>query len=582
VSILLAAPGGGFVPEVRYPLPLEAGALALGDLNEDGHDDLIVSGTHAEAVAVLLSNADGTFAEATRFDTAFKGGAVTAGDYDGDGDVDVSMTSWFGLPVESPPSAEKTLNHMVGSIWLFFGTGDGGLLNESIASEAVGAGPTDVAVGDFNQDGIPDLATADQDANQVSVLLGQGAGEFSPAASFLTGTEPLALVVGDVVGAPGADGIEDLVVVAQTAEEVSILAGLGDGSFGTAIPLALGRRPDDVALSDLNADGLLDIVTVNGYAQDVSVLLAMGDGEFSPPVTLDGGPVPLSVAVADLDGDGIPDLAVANVIAEEVSILAGNGDGSFGPRQAYAVGTRAYSVVAADFDRDGVPDLVIGNSGASFPLQPTATVLRGLGDGSFGPPQAVELGEGPSSVAVADVTDDGLLDLVTGHGSAMIRVSPGRGDLTFDPPQAYAVAGQNSHVAVADLNGDGKLDVAASNGTRDRVSILLNQGPSRMVFEADKATLSWVHLPGTDRYTMYRGDLATLVDGDGDGLPDGGYGSCRTASDPDPTDTMYADDEMPAAGTGFFYLMGRIGPRGERALGVTSAGLPRIPARVCL
>jgi hypothetical protein len=137
-----------------------------------------------------------------------------------------------------------------------------------------GPNPYSVAVGDFNGDGIPDLALANAESNTVSVLLGNGDGTFLPAQSYPAGSSPTSVAVGDFNG----DGIQDLAVA--------------------------------------NYDG-------------VSVLLGKGDGTFLPAVGYYAGLDPLSVAVGDFNGDGTPDLAVANYFSNSVRVLLGNGDGSF-------------------------------------------------------------------------------------------------------------------------------------------------------------------------------------------------------------------------------------------------------------
>jgi len=106
-------------------------------------------------------------------------------------------------------------------------------------------------------------------------------------------------------------------------------------------------------------------------------------------------------------------------------------------------------------------------------------------------------------------------------------------------------------------------------------------GLQQLAFDADKTTLRWPALQGVASYVMYRGDLADLVDLDSDGLPDAGYGVCITGNDPNPADTVFVDDEVPAAGHGFFYLKGVRDGGTVRGLGVTSAVKPRVPAVGC-
>jgi hypothetical protein len=103
----------------------------------------------------------------------------------------------------------------------------------------------------------------------------------------------------------------------------------------------------------------------------------------------------------------------------------------------------------------------------------------------------------------------------------------------------------------------------------------------QLSFDADKTTLRWPALSGVPSYVMYRGDLADLVDGNADGLPDAGYGVCVTGNDPDPADSVYVDTEVPSVGRGFFYVKGVRDGGTIRGLGVTSAVKPRVPAVGC-
>ncbi len=95
------------------------------------------------------------------------------------------------------------------------------------------------------------------------------------------------------------------------------------------------------------------------------------------------------------------------------------------------------------------------------------------------------------------------------------------------------------------------------------------------------AVLAWPQLIGVESFNIYRGDLGTLEDGDADGLPDAGYGSCRNAFDADTTDTQFTDEDLPAEGQGFYYLMERVTALGLSGLGSTSNGLQRDPAVPC-
>jgi hypothetical protein len=344
-----------------------------------------------------------------------------------------------------------------------------------------GINPVGIAVGDFNQDGIPDLVVANSGSDTVSILLGNRDGTFRPSREYSAGdagTE--SVVVGDFNG----DGKLDLMVANvgdhQQSGNVGVLLGNGDGTFMPVVVYDAGAAPGFVAVGDFNGDGKLDFAASGNLANVdlVSIFLGKGDGTFVPAVNYPTGVNgPQSVVVADLNGNGRLDLVVTNPNSDSISVLLGRGDGTFQAAGNYLDVDGPFGTASGDFNGDGKLDLVVANAEAGG----TVSVLIGNGDGTFQAPVSYRTGGYPPwSVAVGDFNSDGKLDLiVTGSLGGFVNTVSlllGNGDGTFQAPVPYIVGADPLSVAVADLNSDGLLDVAVANAHSDNVSVLLNVG----------------------------------------------------------------------------------------------------------
>jgi len=322
-------------------------------------------------------------------------------------------------------------------------------------------------VADFNADGRPDLAVANFGSDDVSILLGLGDGTFADQVCYGAGNAPHCVAAADF----NDDGHLDLAVANATSDDVSILLGLGDGTFADQVRYAAGDLPQSVAAGDFNADGHLDLAVANFDSDDVSILPGLGNGTFAAQVRYGTGDSPRSVATGDFNGDGHLDLAVANGFSDDVSILLGLGDGTFAAQVAYAAGDSPRSVAARDFNGDGHLDLAVANF-----VTNDVSILLGLGNGTFAAQVPYGAGNGPQSVAAGDFNGDGHLDLaVANFASDDVSILLGLGDGTFADQVRYGAGDGPLFVAAGDFNGDGRLDLAVANWLSNDVSILLNE-----------------------------------------------------------------------------------------------------------
>ncbi len=322
--------------------------------------------------------------------------------------------------------------------------------------------PQDVAAADFNRDGKVDLAVATGN-NSVSVLLGVGDGTFPTHVEYPVPGHPSAIVTGDFNG----DGKIDIATVDPYQSEISILLGNGDGTFQAHQEYLTGSHPVAMATADLNGDGKLDLVVVDFADNKVAVLLGNGDGTFKSHVDYATGNAPSAVTIGDFNGDGKLDLAVADNTDNTVAILLGNGDGSFQGPIPFPTAKLPNSVVAGDFNADGKLDLAVGTSNKAV------SILLGNGDGTFQNHKEYSIGANAVLVATADLSGDGKLDLISANfNDNTVSTLVGNGDGTFKGQSVFPTGTGPSGLAIGDFNGNGKLDIAVAASTANKVSVL--------------------------------------------------------------------------------------------------------------
>jgi CSLREA domain-containing protein len=324
------------------------------------------------------------------------------------------------------------------------------------------SGPFAVAIGDFNSDGIQDLAITNVFSNTVSIRLGDGLGGFSGSTNVSVGGG-YSVAIGDFNG----DGKQDLATANNGSDTVSIRLGDGVGGFSGSTEVSVGSGPRSVAIGDFNGDGKQDLATANNGSDTVSIRLGDGLGGFSGSTEVSVGSGPTSVAIGDFNGDGKEDLATANIGSATVSIRLGDGLGGFGGSTEVSVGN-ALSVAIGDFNGDGKQDLAASDNGNGVWIR--------LGDGLGGFSGSTELSVGsiPISVAIGDFNNDGKQDLtVANYGSDTVSIRLGDGLGDFSGSTQISVGSGPRAVAIGDFNGDGKQDLAVANSNSNTVSILL-------------------------------------------------------------------------------------------------------------
>jgi hypothetical protein len=279
---------------------------------------------------------------------------------------------------------------------------------------------------------------------------------FTPLGALSTGNKPVAVDTGIL----NNDGLNDIVVVDQDDNTVSIFINDMGTGFLSRVVYAVGERPTDVVLADINGDSFLDIAVSNFTSQSISVLLNNGDGTFGPKTDYPAGARPTAIAAGDLNGSGV-DLVVTNggnAGDNTISVFLNDGVGNMGVQHVYDVGESPSDVIVVDFDNDTNLDVLTANL-----FDSDVSILLGDGTGHLSPANNYGQGLGASRLLATDYSYDGLLDILVvnpGANSSSFLYNNGTGGLS-DAPYPYSILNsfQSGGYGVYDFNGDGIKDI---------------------------------------------------------------------------------------------------------------------------
>jgi FG-GAP-like repeat/FG-GAP repeat len=495
VSVILTKPDGTFAPKVDYPVGNSPFQVVAADFNSDGVMDLAVVNSADNTVSLLLGVSGGTFKPQTTIPTGQTPVAIAAGDFDGDGKMDLAIA-----------------NQTDSTISILLGNGQGSFTSQSPVS--ISGAPHFLVSGDVNNDGKADLIAVANVANSgdtVFLLISNGNGAFSLSnlSSGLLGSGNGDSITNVAIGDFNNDGNLDLAfsiapALVNSNFNAYVLLGNGMGTFETEVtsladlPITPFSPPAPaVAAGDFNHDGNLDLAVVDSLL--VAVYLGNGSGTFASPMLggiptggIASGPQQVVVA-ADFNNDALPDLAAVAPADSVVSILLGNGDGTLGSRYDITLpmsGTTPGAVIA-DLNNDGKLDLATAEFNQAFPsgiISGFVTSLLGNGDGTFQTPASSSssdmgigqlvsgnfIGNDDIGLASADVNADGGVALFLGNGAGSFGL----------PIESFTTSSANplniGPTAAGDFNGDGKTDLIVisedSSSINSPLYILLSQG----------------------------------------------------------------------------------------------------------
>ena len=429
---------------------------------------------------------------------------VANGDFDNDGDLD--------LLTLSAPSDNFTI---------YLNDGEGDFVPRGIF--ATGLNPQRVAIADVNEDDNLDLFITNKDDDTVGIYLGNGDGTFDTPVTLDTGIGPIGVAVTQVNS--DTDDLPDLVVVNSIDRTASIFIGTGGGSFdpgGFTIIVSDVGEPNVLLAANVNGDTFPDLVIANPdeNSADVDTVVVFvgngpffgGDGTFSGPTNFPVGDQPSDIAGADLNGDGQFDVVTSNEASDNISILFGNTSETFpniafDPAVNIAVGNAPSAVGIVNLN-GGLPDIVVANFSSN-----TVSVLLNQGNGTFGTPTSVSVGNGPISLTTGDFNGDGNQDVVTANsGSTNLSLLFGNGDGTFQ------IAGQDTAGAVIQA-GNGGTGHTGNGGNGGFIG--LDPGRPQPTIQGPVVTIS----------ALAGSPFVTRAGNGGDGFINGGRGGTISAVD---------------------------------------------------
>ena len=478
-------------------------AVDVGDFDEDGFPDVVTAHTEPPALTVQLGGPDGFEAPLT-FALPSAPVDVIAADLNGDGHVDLAATT---------SGQDPTLQS--GALHLLLGDGAGGF--SPTPSFPSGSRPTGMLAVDANADGATDVLSVGRYSLIMATARPDGA---------LRGAVPFSAGVADLTTADlDGDGMPEL--IGGSANTLRIRRGLGDGRFGEEEVYDSPTAILAVLAADLDGDGTDDVVVTGDILPrwpyettntGTAIYLTRPDGTLDAPVLYHTPGRALHVS--DLDGDGITDLTVIGRHVEfnarntsmsaQISVLPGRGDGTFKDMVIHVPSQATSMTQTHDFDHDGQSEIVeVHRDGTDY----TAEVHRWSGDGRFtSTPLPFQPAYTLSNLAFEDVDGDGLDDLIgfgKSNGVSVIYVFRSIADGAFAPPERVFSAADVVFVRVGDINGDGRPDLVTTDARVGSYAIVVYLANADGTYGDAVVT----PLPGNP-YKLQVADI------DGDGLDD--------------------------------------------------------------
>jgi len=354
-----------------------------------------------------------------------------------------------------------------------------------IITITVGKGAGSVEAEDFNKDGFQDIAVANAEDSSVTILLGNGKGKFTQAegSPFFSNRYPNDIVIADF----DKDGNLDLGIANTEVSFLTVLSGNGKGQFQQVVksPFIVNAKPHThgIATGDFNGDGNLDLATESWRVDSVLTIFGDGKGNFDEQMFYKVGKRPYQrLRVADVNKDGKPDIVTTNLEGNDATVLLGAGEGKFQEAKGspFLAGDAPFGLAIGDVNGDNNLDLAIVNSPtitAESKGNDGLTILTGDGSGKFsalkGSP--FKTGKSPSRVAIGDISGNGINDIaVTNYNDKSISIFYMDKSGVVES-KIIKVGSRPDGIAINDMNRDGKNDIIISNYDDNTIMVLFKK-----------------------------------------------------------------------------------------------------------
>ncbi|CAF4240896.1 unnamed protein product, partial [Rotaria sordida] len=435
-------------------------SIALADFNHDNRLDVVIANAYFNEMRVLMGHGNGTFGKERIYPTGSESLPyfVIVTDFNQDDQLDIIISCFRN-----------------GQLLIFFGYGNGDFKLERTYYIGTDTNPYGFAVADFNNDKQLEIVVTLWGNGYVAILSEYYAVNFEKRITYQIdyAPQPYSVAIGDF----NKDNQSDIVLANSGSDTINVRIGLGNGTFEKQImySVSTGLHPRYVNTADVDNDGNLDIVTVDSMSDCVSVNLGYGNGNFKPPqrYSTGSGSRPCSFVFVDLNNDTRLDIITANEGTDNVAVLFGYNYATFYNQRAY----RAVDVAVVFYTTNNL-GIFLGD---------------GYGNGSFADVMTLSTGTNskPWSVAVADFTNDGQMDIVvTTIGTRSIGIFYGYGNGSFAKMVSYRTDDNyfSEVVRIGDFNNDNQADIVVVNSKASNIGILLGYGNDSFAKQVNYST----------------------------------------------------------------------------------------------